>query len=209
MIDCPNAEIRDRLPDLLHERLDAEARVAVLAHVSGCAACRAELELLRALRGAIVRETTVDVGRVTRVVVSTTTGTATVSAVRPLQRRRVWTDWRVAAAITVLAFGSASLVGRYRAGGVRDPMDSVRAPVAVGATTDARASGVRSPEPRIAAAPPAAATTELSMGGGVSDLSESDLEALLSELAELDGVPESEPEPVTVRVAPLPPGSSE
>ena len=36
MNDCPNAEIRDRLPDLLHDRLDPSARAAVTAHVATC-----------------------------------------------------------------------------------------------------------------------------------------------------------------------------
>ena len=33
MTDCPNAEMRDRLPDLLHERLETSVRAAVMAHV--------------------------------------------------------------------------------------------------------------------------------------------------------------------------------
>ena len=55
MSDCPNAEIRDLLPDLLHDRLDAPTRARVLAHVDGCADCRSELELLRSLRGSLER----------------------------------------------------------------------------------------------------------------------------------------------------------
>jgi len=47
MTDCPNVEMRDRLPDLLHERLDPSTRAAVLAHVADCQDCDAELTLLR------------------------------------------------------------------------------------------------------------------------------------------------------------------
>ena len=36
MTDCPNAEMRDRLPDLLHERLETSVRAAVMAHVDQC-----------------------------------------------------------------------------------------------------------------------------------------------------------------------------
>ncbi|PYP60840.1 MAG: hypothetical protein DMD26_18920, partial [Gemmatimonadetes bacterium] len=50
MTDCPNAEMRDRLPDLLHERLDASARAVVMAHVADCDDCRAELVVLREAR---------------------------------------------------------------------------------------------------------------------------------------------------------------
>ena len=47
MTDCPNAEMRDRLPDLLHERLETSVRAAVMAHVDECDDCRAEIALLR------------------------------------------------------------------------------------------------------------------------------------------------------------------
>jgi len=40
--DCVNAEIRDQLPDLVHERLDASALAIVMAHVDGCIDCRDE-----------------------------------------------------------------------------------------------------------------------------------------------------------------------
>ena len=54
MNDCPNAEIRDQLPDLLHDRLDASARAAVTAHVASCVDCRDELELLRGVHGMLI-----------------------------------------------------------------------------------------------------------------------------------------------------------
>ena len=57
MNDCSNAEIRDRLPDLLHERLDASARAVVIAHVSGCVDCRDELELLRSVHTTLIAQT--------------------------------------------------------------------------------------------------------------------------------------------------------
>jgi hypothetical protein len=57
MNDCPNAEIRDRLPDLLHDRLDVSTRAAVMAHVDDCVDCRAELELLKGVRGVMVART--------------------------------------------------------------------------------------------------------------------------------------------------------
>src|SRR4029078_419075 len=49
MNDCLNAEMRDLLPDLLHDRLAADVRAAVTAHVSACIDCREELEVLRHL----------------------------------------------------------------------------------------------------------------------------------------------------------------
>ena len=50
MRDCVNAEMRDRLPDLLHDRLPAGDRAAVESHLSACDACRAELALLARVR---------------------------------------------------------------------------------------------------------------------------------------------------------------
>jgi anti-sigma factor RsiW len=47
MGDCINTEIRDALPDLIHERLDANERARVAAHVAACSDCSAEVDLLR------------------------------------------------------------------------------------------------------------------------------------------------------------------
>jgi hypothetical protein len=44
--DCPNAEIRDLLPDLLHNNLSAHDTDRAEAHLAACAECRDELELL-------------------------------------------------------------------------------------------------------------------------------------------------------------------
>jgi hypothetical protein len=50
---------------------------------------------------------------------------------------------------------------------------------------------------------------ELSAAGGVSDLTEGDLRALLNDLDSIDVVPPTDPEPVNVRVALPGRGSSE
>src|SRR5688572_12962040 len=52
MRDCPNAEMRDALPDLLHGTLPADRQRAVRAHLDSCEACRAELALLSRVRDA-------------------------------------------------------------------------------------------------------------------------------------------------------------
>jgi hypothetical protein len=44
-------------------------------------------------------------------------------------------------------------------------------------------------------------TAELSAASGVSELSESDLRSLVESLNDIDAVPPTEPEPVTVRVS--------
>ncbi len=131
MSDCPNAEVRDLLPDLLHDRLDARTRAMVVAHVDGCADCRSELELLRSLRGSLDRATPrVDVDRIVAALPAP-------ASVRPGQHRRAWrvlSDWRIAAAVTFIVAGGTSVVvmRNVRDGG----SDSASAP-AVRHVTDA------------------------------------------------------------------------
>jgi anti-sigma factor RsiW len=209
MTDCPNAEIRDRLPDLLHERLEQSARAAVMAHVETCADCRAELMLLRETQVAFSSGArTVDVAAIARGVMARVRPQA---AIPP--RHRSWANWRLAAAVAFIAIGGASfaairLIQRHDT--TPPPVGEVAAAPAVpimpsvGATTSATPTrtGVT---PRVVAAPNA----ELSAAGGVGDLSESDLRTLLHDLDKMDAEPLTEPEPVTVRVAPADPGSSE
>jgi anti-sigma factor RsiW len=64
MTDCTNVLVRERLPDLLHERLDAVSRAEVQAHLAACAECAAELTLLREARRAMQRVPAVDVARI-------------------------------------------------------------------------------------------------------------------------------------------------
>jgi anti-sigma factor RsiW len=99
MNDCPNGELRDRLPDLLHGRLTPEARREIEAHLAGCLDCREELELLRGVHASLRRAPAVDVGRIV--------------AALPAPRRptrRVWAGWRAAAAVVLIAAGGTSVV---------------------------------------------------------------------------------------------------
>jgi hypothetical protein len=108
MTDCLNAEMRDRLPDLLHERLDASARAAVMAHVEECADCRVELIVLREARVALTSGMrSVDVAAIARVVITRTSSPAVVRGPEP-RARSTWINWRVAASIAVLVAGGAS-----------------------------------------------------------------------------------------------------
>lgn len=103
MTDCPNGDIRDLLPDLLHGRLGAAERAEVEAHLRECADCRDELELLRGLRAALRRAPAVDAAAIA----------AGIPPYRaPVQRTpsRAWGGWRIAAAVTLLAAGGTSVV---------------------------------------------------------------------------------------------------
>jgi len=209
MNDCPNADIRDQLPDLLHDRLDMSMRAAVMAHVDACVDCRAELELLRSVHGMLVSRTPrVDIEYIVGALPKARSQPARVVARRPM-----WSDWRIAAAVTVLAVGGGSLAV-LRQGATPSVVDtSLVAPMAV--QPDAGAPGSSTG----ATAPPAGstsvariATTVGGSGAGeqgvadlpttarLADLNERQLRALLDEIDALQAVPITEPEPVTIRL---------
>jgi len=219
MNDCSNAEIRDKLPDLLHDRLSVSARAVVLAHVDGCSDCRDELELLRGMRGAIAAATPrVDiayvVGALPKAPAKTTVPVARIAKPR-------WADWRVAAAVTVLVAGGSSVAILNRAPVAPETGLAVSIPV-----TDTQSSSTRTDTlaPRavasaqsvavasratLASADDQDATTDAGPDGRFGGLSEAQLQALLGEIDRLEAVPVTEPEPVTIKVnvglpAPLP-----
>ena len=202
MTDCPNAEMRDRLPDLLHERLDMATRTVVVAHVEGCADCRAELALIREAHVVLIAGVrSVDVTAISRAVVERTRAAQASPGRRPA-RRTAWAsllDWRVAASIAVVVVGGGSVLLIRGGRADHQPKAMLRAPAVevshVGASTNV-AERIR--HESTATNP---ATPELSAGGEVSDLSETDLRALLHDLSGMDAVPSTEPEPVVVRVS--------
>src|SRR3712207_5086295 len=104
MIDCPNGEIRDKLPDLVHGQLEAPVHAEVSAHVASCAACRAEVGLLRELRASLSATPSVDVTRIVAAL------PRSLAPSRPPRAGRRWErfDWQVAAAVVVLAVGGGS-----------------------------------------------------------------------------------------------------
>ena len=201
MTDCPNAEMRDRLPDLLHERLETSVRAAVMAHVDQCVDCRAELALLREARVVLSPELrAVDVVTIARVVVERTRRPAKASV-----RRSPWMDWRIAASVALLAVGAGSVALLVRSPETRVAVADTRSVAPNAARPETLAAA---PAPSSEAAPVATTpSAELSAAAAVSDLSESDLRALLRDLDQIDAVPSAEPEQVNVRVS-LPRGGS-
>ena len=200
MTDCPNAEMRDLLPSLLHERLDASARAELMAHLAECAECRAELTMLREARVALTSDMRmVDVDAIAAGVIAHTSVPNV--RIQPWQRRaRTWTDWRVAASIAVLAAGAASFA-TIRARQTAAPQ-TVPAVITNVASESVRSTVVPAPRREVtrSTVAPSAAAAELSAAGGVSDLSDSDLRALLNELQSIDAEPATDPEPVSVRI---------
>ena len=213
MNDCSNAEIRDQLPDLLHERLDAPVRAVVLAHVSGCIDCRDELELLRSVHKTLIAQTPrVDIAYV---IGALPKAPAARPRIQPVARRR-WADWRIAAAVTVLVAGGSSLAVLRRAPAV------VNAPVQIADSTPTRpvspiasetaGSAPSRPSPTNANRIETIATAdeaEDGVDGRFGGLSDEQMQALLGEIEKLQAVPVSEPEPVTIRVDINPNGAEE
>ncbi len=171
MHDCPNAEIRDQLPDLLHGHLDDPSRARVESHLRGCAACRQELELLRGVRSA-ARRVPVNVA-----------GIVAALPAPSVRRRRQWSAraWQMAAAVVFLAVGGSAVANYVSHGRIQDTVGT-----AVAVSHDDSATGAGT-----------AGDVELSVGYGYSDLSDAQLQALLKDVEQITAVPMAEPD-VTV-----------
>ncbi len=193
MTDCPNGEVRDLLPDLLHDRLPSDTRREVEAHVRDCEDCRAELELLRAMRASLRRGPSVDV--------------AAIAAAIPSYRapvRRSWAGWRAAAAIMLLAAGGTSVAVLQRGSVVS--RDTVRVSAAVPQPTTVATSTHASLPGSAAAAPPA--PRELALGSSaIGDLSDVELSALLKDLQTVDVLPSADVDNTTGMSPVLPTGT--
>src|SRR5688572_16602655 len=114
MTDCPNAEIRDLLPDLVHGTLAGAERQRVEQHIASCAECAAEAALIRLARTAL-RPTgpSIDAGRIA----------ARIPRYAPSRSRvPLRTAWRIAASILVLAVGAKTFdLVRTQSGQVGGP----------------------------------------------------------------------------------------
>jgi anti-sigma factor RsiW len=203
MNDCVNAKMRDQLPDLVHDRLSAADRASVLAHVEACGDCRDELQLLRDARAMFARGIPrVDVAYVVGALPKAPAPRAT-ARLEPSRRARTWSDWRIAAAVTLLIAGGGSyaVMSSHRTGMADTVVASSTA--AVSPTTRAVAIVDSSPIPGLDQLvvpdddqPAATGSLDTRLG----DLNEDQLNVLLKDMDNLRAVPASEPEPVSIRV---------
>ena len=164
MRDCSNGEMRDRLPELMHNRLEGEALAVVRAHVDGCADCQAELELLKRIRGAAIAPR-VDAARI----------------VASLPKYRAVPAWRRAigsAQLRALAAAVVLLVGGYAV--VQNDQPVERDTARTAQTQSSTVTG-----------------QELAIGDSFTDLSDTDLAAVIEKLGTLEAVtPEATEEPL-------------
>ncbi|MEP6730019.1 MAG: zf-HC2 domain-containing protein [bacterium] len=210
MNDCPNADVRDLLPDLLHDRLDKATRAMVESHVEGCADCRAELALLRDVRASLRYSPALNIAAIT----------AAVPSYRAPVRRS-WVGWRTAASVTLLLAGGSSLVVMQRVGShsvdsaavvaATDRAVLAEPQIAHGTESTTVAVAPQSVEPsapRVARQPVAenpmpdvrvSDRRELALAGGsLTDLSERELSSLLKDIESLDALPSTDVESVSI-----------
>jgi anti-sigma factor RsiW len=191
MTDCPRADVRDLLPDWVHGSLPAPERAEVEAHLAGCDACRAEAALIGAMRRALADDAPrLDAARIADAVRAGRTAA-------PRARR----GWRAGVGGLALAASLAAVAVLARDGD-RRPLSPGEPPTG----TPAAATATPMPAPTTAAresvvAPgtargPARARAQLSMGGGVTDLDEEQLEMLLERLDGVVALPDEAPAPV-------------
>jgi hypothetical protein len=212
MNDCSNSGVRDRLPDLLHDHLDASSRAMVVAHVAECVDCRDELALLESLQKTLIARTPrVDIAYV---VGALPKAPAPRPQIQPMRHR--WSDWRIAAAVTVLVAGGSSLVVLNRAPGtdpgrapIMDTMASVpaAAPPSASPSISSNSAPANQGAATVAATDQSDAAADDGPDGRFGGLDADQMQTLLKEIDGLRAVPVSEPEPVTIRVDLKPNGS--
>ena len=199
MNDCLDGEMRDLLPGYVHGTLSGAERAAVSSHLLTCADCAAEADLIATASHAY-SVPAIDVERIVRALPSTPRGS-----------QRAWFAtgaWRAAAAVGLIALGAYSVVVvRSRLGAPARETAAVSAPAT--GTSDAAASPRAVPaidSPARAMATATASRTRakgMSFGGGLSDLTDEQLDALLAELDALDSLPSAEPETHLTPIVPL------
>ncbi len=215
MNECTSGELRDLLPELLNQRLDAATRERVEAHVASCAECAAELAALRALRPVLVAAPVIDTQRIAAAVRAQTA----VGIARAPARARFAGPWKIAIAaaalIAVTAIGYVSGVWRSQApehvaaapSSVTPIPDTPHTTLSPESTHAPRAVPPRAlphaPTQQVAITPPPSAPAtrapvalaSTGMLENVSDLSDDDVRELSASLDKLSAVPNADPTP--------------
>ena len=178
MSDCPNVEMRETLPELLHGKLDAALASRVRAHVAVCAECAAELELLQRVQRRYATTPAIDTAAIVRALPA------------PRARRASSLGWLKGAATIVLLLAGAFVMRAVTSGsdGLGDSTQMVLQPAdtgpAVTQVADTPALRQRALAPRVLAM----SLSEL------DDLDAEELESLLGALDGIDAAPVAEPD---------------
>lgn len=184
MHDCPDGEARDLLPLYLRARLSAEDRARVEAHLTLCADCAAEADLLRDVARAY------DVPQVdTAAIVARITGRHLVPSHASW---RLSQHWRAAAGL-LLMVGAVAVATLSRGKPGPPPSGDSAVSMAGGAGPAGAAAGGS-----------ALADPDRAIGLGVSlaDLTDAQLDDLLRSLDEMDGRVLPDPERMSRALVP-------
>lgn len=174
MTECFDPEVRDHLPDLVHGRLGEVDTATMLAHVEACESCARELALLRDIKAAAPIAPRIDVDAI----VSALPLVSVPAPSAPVRRNFTLLRLVVAAAVVI----SGALVLNRQS----DIMPRL-------AQAPEKAESVSRAQVPAASAP--AEATSLSLVSGVQDLTDEQIETLLTQLDDIEAIPASEPDP--------------
>lgn len=186
-------DIKEMLPDLLHGKLDADARAQVEAHVASCEACTEELEVLRKVKSAAVFIPAIDVDRVVRQI---RPYRAIVPATQVPARSRL-VAWLVAASLVVVVLGGGSLLMIQKKPTLAPVATGGNSRLPLGASTQTKPVAVTPIVTPNGTDVPAKPTTHaLALANSVDALSDSSLRQLMNDMDSFDALPVTEPGPV-------------
>lgn len=191
MSECMNDDVREMLPAYIRGDGTNADRARVTAHIADCAECRAEVELLRAAHAMLAAAPSIDTGRVAARVIAASRPGARSAEVRSITSAPSWRSPRRAllAAASIAVIAAASLLT------LRSPAPDEVATVPVDRPV-APDTAVVTPEMPPSHAPrvvPTPSRSEIVFGGGIGDLNDAEVEALLAELEQADVLIGAEP----------------
>ena len=193
MNKCTDIEIQELLPDLVHGSLDEHAKRVVDTHLAACESCREDLAVIQAVKSAAIFAPTIDADRVARQIPPYR---MIVPGVEQPKRTRM-VSWLVAAGLMLAVVGGGSLVMSNRSSTPVSPIaaviaDSNKVVVAPPRSNNGvAAAGEARPGVAIEAQPHA-----LALASNVDELSDGNLQQLMTDMDEFDALPPAEPEPV-------------
>jgi anti-sigma factor RsiW len=172
--------MRDLLPEYAHGVLGAADAARVAEHLASCGECRAELALLTRVQGALA----LGVPRMDVAAIAAALPKAT-PVVRVMPRRRVSRHvWQYAAAAGLVLIVGGGIVWR-------------RAPATDAVRVADSSHVVAAAGPESAQSPAVRSVDGITFGGGLSDLSLNDLQALLGQMDSVRTLPSTDPESMT------------
>ena len=199
MRDCADGNMRDLLPGYVHGTISAAERASVAAHLETCEDCAAEVELIETASMAFPAPK-IDVGKIVKALPAA-----------PRQARREARLWRIAAGIGIVAIGAGAgvMLRGYFAPAAQQTASVAPpavAPEIIAAAPTASPEAVAAPiQSGSMAASSATHATGISFGGGLSDLTDDQLDTLLGELDNLEALPSAEPETHLSPIVPIVP----